>query len=189
MKYLLRVSIWYHPSTFTVSRGACEGVLIWWPQLDFFSRINGRPGLDQFPPSWTLSSSLNYKFCICSYKSSLSHHKEDLPQFGCLLSYTVSNYKSQQIKILFATTNAHKRTTNGGTTKSIENLLQKETKQHKGEFIFILYRNRTTICQNWTTNGYKLSGVIHSTMQSKEITTKGNKISLPFAYTSICEMS
>ena len=115
-------------------------------------------------PSWTLSSSLNYKFCICSYKSSLSHHKEDLPPFGCLLSYTVSNYKSQQIKILFATTNAHKRTTNGGTTKSIENLLQKETKQHKGEFIFILYRNRTTICQNWTTNGYKLSGVIHSTM-------------------------
>ena len=115
-------------------------------------------------PSETLSSSQNYKFCICSYKSSLSHHKEDLPQFGCLLSYTVSNYKSQQIKILFATTNAHKRTTNGGTTKSIENLLQKETKQHKGEFIFILYRNRTTICQNWTTNGYKLSGVIHSTM-------------------------
>ena len=115
-------------------------------------------------PSWTLSISLNYKLCICSYKSSLSHHKEDLPPFGCLLSYTVSNYKSQQIKILFATTNAHKRTTNGGTTKSIENSLQKETKQHKGEFILILYRNRTTICQNWTTNGNKLSGVIHSTM-------------------------
>ena len=139
-------------------------------------------------PSWTLSSSLNYKFCICSYKSSLSHHKEDLPPFGCLLSYTVSNYKSQQIKILFATTNAHKRTTNGGTTKSIENSLQKETKQHKGEFIFILYRNRTTICRNWTTNGYKLSGVIHVKMLSKEITTKGNKISLPFVYISICEV-
>ena len=55
------------------------------------------------------------------------------------------------------------RDTNAETTKSIDNSPQKETKQHKGEFIFILYRNRTTICLNWTTKGYKLSGMIHST--------------------------